>query len=673
MREQFGNWGIELSDADFACALAALGMLPPEAEPSWPVDRLADALLRSFQRRRGWQLRPTEIDARTLAETWLSFLDAGGRGTPIHIESPGPVDPYWIEGQLSRPEVGAGPVQILMSGAKPNRELTKGLGSYAVDTREEVSEPGPRPRFLQAQLQREPEVCTVSIRVGLPDEEWRSVEKSFPLPEDSDPDGHQLTVLFSEPRVCPEPQVRSLWLPPRGSSQPVSFTFEIPRGLSTISARVTILHANRVLQTGLLEAEVGRGLNWTFRIDAAPRRDLESLSGRTVFDAALVEGDGITAAAEGSAALLHLDDGQLDDLTRFLTRQISSAANDPDSYAQLDSPGSVELLRILAQKGGEVHETLCEHTGLAALANAKRIHITAARVGSFFPVELLYSFEPPDDTAGLCPRAAEALQRGECAGDCSVDRRQNICPLGFWGLSRIIERHAHRREDNQIDGDFLLQPEPVRQRSPLPVSGTSLLAASGRATEVKATAVDELFEALQKRGPASRATSWKAWASEVSEDSPSLLVLLPHHEQSPDEEILEIGQGDRLRSELVRVDHVRQPSGPYPILLLLGCETNLARIAFDNFVTRFRDKGAAVVVSTIATVLGRQASPAAARLVELLDEAAHEGNSTFGEVMLRLRQKLVATQTPMALGLTAYGDADWVLTRERASAGGAGA
>ena len=216
-----------------------------------------------------------------------------------------------------------------------------------------------------------------------------------------------------------------------------------------------------------------------------------------------------------------------------------------------------------------------------------------------------------------------------------------------------------------MDGDFRLQPEPVRERSPLPLSSGSLLAASGRASEVKATAVDDLFEALRKRGPATRASTWKEWSAGVGAASPSLLVLLPHHDQGPDEEVLEIGDSDRLESELVRADHVRrQPDGPFPILLLLGCETNLARIAFDNFVTRFRDKGAAVVVSTIATVLGRHASPAAARLVELLDEEAREEDSTFGEVMLRLRQKLVAEQTPMALGLTAYGDADWVLTKE---------
>jgi hypothetical protein len=579
---------------------------------------------------------------------------------------------HWILDQLSRPAVGA----LFVEATDIKRSIRERPDAteitYAVPDDPKGIPPlegtvevhAPRARFLQAQLVSYPRrTYSLAIRVGLPDDLWQSVEKPFPLAEDSDPEGHRLTVLFWEPRVSPEPQVESLWLPPRGSSQPVSFTFQVPEAIKAISARVTILHANRVLQTGLLEIG-GPGRGWTFRIDAAPRFNLEGLSSRTTFDAALVDAEAITAAADGRVAVLRMEDGELEDLTRFLTNQISRVATDPDSYAQLDSPGSVELLRVLAQKGGAVRETLCKHTELESLVNAKRIHITSARSGSFFPVELLYSFEPPDETAGLCPRAAEALQAGACPGDCSVDRRQNVCPLGFWGLNRVIERHAHQREDNRMAGDFLLRPEPVRARNPLPVSETSLLAASGRASEVKATAVDELLEVLRKRGSASQVSDWNAWKSRISSAAPSLLVLLPHHEQSLDEEILEIGQGDRLKSELVRIDHVRrQPNGPYPIVLLLGCQTNLSRIAFDNFVTRFRDKGAAVVVSTIATILGRHASPAASRLVELLDEEAAEGDSTFGEIMVRLRRKLMATQTPMALGLTAYGDADWVLTK----------
>jgi hypothetical protein len=111
--------------------------------------------------------------------------------------------------------------------------------------------------------------------------------------------------------------------------------------------------------------------------------------------------------------------------------------------------------------------------------------------------------------------------------------------------------------------------------------------------------------------------------------------------------------------EMVR----RDPGGPNPVVLLMGCETNLTEISFENPAVVFQDLGAAVVVTTIATILGRHASPATEALVQLLDKMA-DGKHTFGDIMLRLRQKLVATSTPMALGLTSYGDADWLLTRE---------
>jgi hypothetical protein len=36
-----------------------------------------------------------------------------------------------------------------------------------------------------------------------------------------------------------------------------------------------------------------------------------------------------------------------------------------------------------------------------------------------------------------------------------------------------------------------------------------------------------------------------------------------------------------------------------------------------------------------------------------------ETDATFGEVMLAVRRDLLAAGTPMVLGLTSYGDADW--------------
>jgi hypothetical protein len=746
MQERFREWGAGLSDEDFACALAALGLVDPDARRSWRVKSLIWEILSHLtpSGELAWTFKPAGLRVRAglLAKAWLQIQSfVVPRSLPIAIQSESlegsGIDPTWVAAELSRPEVGAASVTI--QGSK--KRVTRDPASYAIDSepvteptktgypaqegysisikdyersvdevsayedgwrgltesavaketarkaierlrRDERREQAP-PRWLQARIRsgaRDVKTLRAGgsyeavIRIGKADTQWVSVDQPFSPPEEppAAPEGHWLTVIFWEPRVSPDPQVQSLLLPPEGDTQEIAFPFDIPAGLGRIAARVTVLHANRVLQTGLLRAIVGGRRPWTFTLDATPRTRLEGLSARSEFDVALVlnhDDDGTaraTVAAGDQVVVLDLDDGPLDALTDFLRKQISKIARAPERYETLSSPGTLELLRTLAQKGGALHDDLCNHTGLSVLAEAKSIQVTSAKIGSFLPVELLYRYEPPDDTAGLCPNAAVALQAGECPGGCPADKRQHVCPLGFWGLSRIIERHTHTAENQarKKGGDFLLQPEPVRARTPLVLSNRSLLAASGRASEVKKEAVDELLQALGRRGMAARAASWPEWIEHVESDRPSLLVLLPHHVQDDGEEILEIGEGDRLKSSLIRPEHVRREDGPYPILLLLGCETNLARIAFDNFATRFRDKKAAVVVSTIATILGRHASPAAARLVELLDEEAQEEGSTFGEVMVRLRRKLLETGSPMALGLTAYGDADWILTRQ---------
>lgn len=669
MRKRFGPWGSGLSAADFACALAAAGMLPPEAEPSWPADRLAAKIKDRLQRGVAWRLsaQAARFDPRVLAEAWLLLL--GFRGAlriKVDPEGLSSLPRAWVEEQLSRPEVGASTRAILKGSYAVDIDINKGPspgGAIEVDE--------PRMRFLQAQLSNHERIYTASIRVGVPDRQWMSVEEPFPLQENDGPEGHELTVLFWEPRVCSKPQIETLWLPPKGNSLPIRFTFEVPEGLESITARITILHANRVLQTGLLRAPVGdRSGEETFRLDALPRTRLEGLSARSRFDLALIlnhDDEGtphLTATADGQAVVLALDDGPVTQLTQLLDQQISAIAKDPDRYLGLESAGSTELLRSLAQIGGAVYDSLSRRDHLESLASAKRIHITSAKAESFLPVELLYRFRPPADTAVLCPNAAAALEAGDCPGDCPSDKRQTVCPMGFWGLSRVIERYSHQVEDQERIQGFELRAEPIRQSSPLPLSTTSLLAASSRASTEETGAVTNLLDKLQARGSAALVSTWDEWEQHVASDRPGLLVLLPHHERKDGFETLAIGEDQRLKSVLIWDEVVRKvPDGPRPIVLLMGCETNLTRISFDNPVSRFQDHGAALVVSTIATILGRHASPATALLVDLLDQYSASGDHTFGDVMLRLRQKLVLSQTPMALGLTAYGDADWVLTK----------
>lgn len=724
MRKRFGNWGAGLSDAEFACALAALGVIGP-LQPSWTAIGIAATL--GERARQGWVIwrawaQGTSLDAATYAKAWRLFRDSGGSGrVRIKIASSGPIDPSWIARQLSRPEVGAASIAIeeISRGRGQRVRTLPGIGdgdrhlgepdpdrsprgkdlTYSVP--DEIDEGGYEPvrtkstpairrdqqkpsvRFLQAKLHDRTEPrkplarlppsasCIASIRVGLPDRTWTSVDQPFPTPEERpEPKGHRLTVIFEEPRVSPVPQVKTVWLPQTGSSKPVHFPFEAPED-GSITARITMLHANRVLQTGLLHAPDG-DRDWTFKLDAMPRARLEGLANRSLFDAALVlnhDSGGtphLTAIAEEQAVAFDVDEDALRELTDCLNAEISAIAEQPERYEGIESPGSLELLRNLAAYGSVVHDQLCQSTRLKRLADARRIQITSAKAESFLPIELFYRFRPPSETASICPHALSSLESGDCSAECPADKREIVCPLGFWGLSRVIERHGHEPEEQeQISKDFEVRAEPVHPRSLLSLSGTALLAASSKASSVKKDAVTELLRRLKERGPAALANTWKEWEQHVEEDEPRLLVLLPHHERQGRFEVLEIGEGDRLQCVRIWDEQVRRKGGPRPVVLLMGCETNLTRIQFDNPASRFRARGAAVVVSTIATVLGRHSSPATAVLVELLDQMS-DGKSTFGDVMLRLRQKLVARATPMALGLTSYGDADWILTRKEA-------
>ncbi|HYN23015.1 MAG TPA: hypothetical protein VE078_18800 [Thermoanaerobaculia bacterium] len=707
MRERFGDWGAELSDGDFACALAAAGVLSWIASPAWTAERWVDSLLRSTERELFWRFveRSFRFDPATLVQAWGMFQARRTDGDPIKLFLVNPLERGsaldWVTQQLSLPEVGA-TVKVVSDRSTRSEPESKGTGSYslAVDDEPDAQPPtktgypvrGDKepvlPRFLQAQLydRRSPGVrirrgltpgrtYAALIRVGLADRAWLRAERPLPLPRPAPPQGHELTVIFWEPQVSPEPQVQHLLLPPKGNSEPVTFAIEIPEDIDSIAARITVLHANRVLQTGVLRAPVRTDGRWTFGLDAAPRTLLEGLEGRSRFDFALVlnhddEGKAkMTAASATQAVMIPISESSLTGLTKALSDQISKIAAMPERYETLHSEGTEELLLTLAQKGGGLHRSLSKLFNLGSLDQPEiqgrqpRIHITSALPDSFFPAEFLYRFQVPEDTAKLCKHALTGLAGGACPPDCTSDKSEIVCPLGFWGLCGVIERHSYLGQHEKPSTGFHLRPEPAQLRSELNISGKALLAASDAASSHEKNAVQDLLKKLRERGEAELASSWKEWSARLV-NRPTLLVLLPHHKREGSFEILEIGAGNELKSELIQdTKHVRFNDQDKPIVLLMGCDTNLARIAFDNFVTRFMGEGAAIVVSTIATILGRHASRATVRLVELLDEEARKGYSTFGDVMLRLRQSLVAEQTPMALGLTAYGDADWVLTR----------
>ena len=85
---------------------------------------------------------------------------------------------------------------------------------------------------------------------------------------------------------------------------------------------------------------------------------------------------------------------------------------------------------------------------------------------------------------------------------------------------------------------------------------------------------------------------------------------------------------------------------------------------FSSHVRYFRQAGAAVVVSTIATVFGAHAVRVGEAIVSGLVAAAKldaPGATRIGEVIRDAKRAALLDSVPMALCVVAFGDADWRL------------
>src|SRR5262249_32274938 len=154
--------------------------------------------------------------------------------------------------------------------------------------------------------------------------------------------------------------------------------------------------------------------------------------------------------------------------------------------------------------------------------------------------------------------------------------------------------------------------------------------------------------------------TWSAWQQTVKETKPVLLVALPHAGGKGSNISLEIS-GDVQKSIFIDESYVKGNSAKPPLVLLLGCDT--AKIsttdAYFRYISVFRQAEAALVLGTVATVLGADAAKVAARLVDQLALTARKDPARFGDVLRRVKCRAVADSLMMALCLVAFGDADW--------------
>lgn len=556
------------------------------------------------------------------------------------------------------------------------------------------------PRWLQARVRDQrsglqssvfERAASYRIPVWVGSADPTALRPDTPFPDekiDWTSDKEKLVLVFTEPAIAREPQVKTVDLPVVGDSSLCEFTLntDLPEKAGqfpdTIQARIMVLHRNRILQTALLTGPLlgpgqPRGPE-TIRltIEAAARPGLAQLSQRREFDAALLVNETIhheatvTAAAGLTAKLETLTPVQttIDDMAKDLSEVASQAGE-----WTMDAGPGLDIFRRLATQGKGLYDALIRDPGWEPMfQNAQLIQMVSVHQQAFLPIELFYD-RPAKTTATICPNANKALTSGSCLPDCRPNcaTGEVICPLGFWGLQRVIERHVHLRNSKLADtirpNEFVLQLEPTPAMGSIPLDRGCVHGTSNKVWGYDPSLVAKLEETLTTltNRKANRVVTWNEWLKHA-EPGPSLLVLVPHTDYDLNFKSDSLEIGDEKTADILLLANLTPGhlgSKPPVVVFLIGCETGRPEADFKGFAAQFRRNGAGIVVTTLSKVLGRHAVPVTQHVIKEIFRCCREnGPIALGELLTQLRRKLLADGFILAVGITAYGDADWTLT-----------
>ncbi len=540
-------------------------------------------------------------------------------------------------------------------------------------------------QFLEEQRRLEVGVpVMLKVRIGPQDDDWHVSPLQEPFPEHLLPKHKNLLqVMFYEPVQMVRPMVREIVLPVQGASNEAEFVFA-PSLASPFQGRITVLFHGRVLQTSLVLASVVKAgtpedpaLRIERRIETRVRNSWSDLDSRRSFDMAIVLNHStdqrpMLTALSGKRAWAK-DLSGIDVPVAEINAELSNVANSIADYSQgLLTPGNDALFVRLARIGANLYSRLFlgqlqpTQSGGMNLEEEKYIQVISARPDAVVPLEFVYQFGLPKEQARICPRAVKALKNEKCPSPCmrAEKPRDYVCPLGFWGLSKVIERHVFN-PNLEIPGheeiSVQAEAEPLEHRDRLELCRGALL---GYSKEVPDDKVAVMVKLLKRRFKKSMcvASGWDDWRLAVNSSKPTLLVAFPHNQGSEEDIELEIHNDllETLRLPTER-DFVHMEGEPYPLVMLLGCDTAGTAQQYASHIGYFRQAGAAAVISTIATVFGEHAALVGEKIVNSLLVAAKNKSGRLGDVLLDAKREAVAESLPMALCVVAFGDADWRL------------
>lgn len=532
----------------------------------------------------------------------------------------------------------------------------------------------------------------VKVTIGPPTKGAIELENPFDeglLPPTED-GAHMLTITFFEPSSMDRPRVSTTLLTRTGRTAPCRFTFRVQPGTEVVEARVTVLHENRVIQTAVLtgpvleiesavfpkEAPEEPGIHLALTV-VVPHADF---SERPRFDAALVlnhvNGEPYLTANRGTQGwairLGRTDAYQLRD--KFA--ELLECKWHLSSFNGLRAVGTTSLLIALARHGRLLRTTLVEGSNMDVSGIHKLQAVVVPR-GERLPLEFLYDFPSPEDNAVMCPHAEEALETGKCCGKCDQlpTPASIFCPLGFWLFNRVLEWHIYDEHLVERTGgaDFLLEIAEARRPAPIEIPGKPLVGYSKRVEQILNSDLPSFsIDSLRAKYPNAHVVdSWSQWKSAIRDTRPSVLVLLTHTARGTKESppAIELGPPDAIAGKYdatlpldYLTDEYISPSrdSTSPIVFLLGCKTDIATDPLSKVSAIFQAKRAAIVITTNSDVYGQLAGRIAETCLDYLGRFS-SAEESFGDIMLRVRRRLLLDGVSMVLCVSAYGDADWKL------------
>ena len=611
----------------------------------------------------------------------------------------------WIQAQIWREDIEDD--AIAKAEPFPEAEPAKALAPVqpSLLTVYIGPEAQPYPSFPDSQINFHAGPVEVTVQVELAGADLKVVNREA-LPGYYKPTTHIEVLLRSPQRLqnlfdASEPAgagitrgtaSAAIMLPEAGDSDMAIFAVRPQPGIAEVTGRLSIIHQNRIIQMAQLRAPVrptaNEGPGISVQTEAAIYPRLDDLAERRIFDAALIAADDIgghltlTVNRNGLAQEIPLGNlgSSIQDIQKILQAAVINWKYD---LALKDQSAWQPMLLELAANGRLLYDQLRGKLG-QEIDKFERYQLVC-RGNAFFPLEYVYSGPSPDLDAQVCPNATDALLLGGCnqiapppgaavtgqanSGCPNAEAKNYLCPMHFWGFTKVIERHGDLGTDEQTAETATQQRLfPVPNRLPFgPIQGV-LYAASAKAFAYLPSPADQdeerqnLAKALSSLGSLTNAAqTWDEWKAWVKQNSPNLLLLIAHTDKKGMTiDVLEIGEGKQLGKHQIDPELIGDPTKAQ-LLLLLGCSAAEVTEDFAPYPEKFRLAGADVILAPMAPIRGADALPIAERIAQLLGERlAGDREVAFGELLRELRQKLLAEGHPGVLGLVGFGDADWI-------------